>query len=283
MYNFRVPTRVFLILAPLIFTACSAVTPEQAQPSPSQTGNVTPSVITPHVTATHTPNPTPTPDEVITATPTTKPAATPTVIVALCSPLEIHPLAELPEIIGDRYDPPRPGREERHHGIDFGYYHYQERDSTLGEPVQSVLAGRVATVLTGQYPYGNMVIVETKVSDIPAELGDEIEIPAGQSLYILYAHLDQPPEVSLGDQVAACQSLGVVGMSGNTDIPHLHLETRWGPPNQVFESMRFYDTRATQAEMDAYILWRTSGVFQHFDPLYLLAPGAIPTPTPAGF
>ena len=77
-----------------------------------------------------------------------------------------------------------------------------------------------------------------------------------------------------------CQSLGVVGMSGNTDIPHLHIETRWGPPGQVFESMRFYDTRATVEEMDAYVQWRTSGVFQHFDPLYLLAPGVIPTATP---
>jgi hypothetical protein len=44
--------------------------------------------------------------------------------------------------------------------------------------------------------------------------------------------------------------------------------------------MRFYDTRATVEEMEAYVLWRTSGVFQHFDPLYLLAPGAIPTGTP---
>lgn len=150
----------------------------------------------------------------------------------------------------------------------------------LGEPVQSVLAGNVASVLAGQYPYGNMVIVETAAVDIPAELNEQIKVPEGQSLYILYAHLDQPPGVSLGDRVAPCQSLGVVGMSGNTDIPHLHIETRWGPPGQVFESMRFYDTRATVEEMDAYVLWRTSGVFQHFDPLYLLAPQALPTSTP---
>jgi murein DD-endopeptidase MepM/ murein hydrolase activator NlpD len=207
------------------------------------------------------------------------PSPTPEII--LCSPLGIHPLEELPDIIGDPYDPPRPGREERHHGIDFGYYHYQDRDSMLGEPVQTVLAGKVAAVLTGQYPYGNMVIVESTAGDLPAGLAGEIDIPAGQSLYILYAHLDQPPPVNLGDLVPACQPLGVVGMSGNTDIPHLHLETRWGPPGEVFESMRFYDTRAMQEEMDAYVLWRTSGVFQHFDPLQLLAPGAIPTPTPA--
>jgi len=153
----------------------------------------------------------------------------------------------------------------------------------LGEPVQSILPGVVASVLDGQYPYGNMVMIETKTADLPAALSEQIEIPEKSSLYILYAHLDQPPMVVLGDQITACQSLGVVGMSGNTDIPHLHIETRWGPPGQVFESMRFYDTQATQAEMDAYVLWRTSGVFQHFNPLYLLAPGAVPTPTPEPF
>ncbi len=71
-------------------------------------------------------------------------------------------------------------------------------------------------------------------------------------------------------------------MSGNTDIPHLHLETRLGPAGQVFESMRFYDTRATQKEMDTYILWRTSGIFQHFDPLQLLELEMMTEPTPEG-
>lgn len=246
----------------------------------SQPVEATPSVNAVQVSATPIPSATSIPTLIQTTVPTSNPKATPTEAVLLCSPLELHPLEELAEIIGDAYDPPRPGREERHHGIDFGYYHYQDRDSMLGEPVQAILPGQVASVLTGQYPYGNMVMIEIGASDFPVDLSEGIEIPAGQSLYILYAHLDQPPEVNLGDRVAACQSLGVVGMSGNTDIPHLHIETRLGPAGQVFESMRFYDTRATQAEMDAYVLWRTSGIFQHFDPLLLLAPGAVPTATP---
>jgi murein DD-endopeptidase MepM/ murein hydrolase activator NlpD len=185
----------------------------------------------------------------------------------LCSPLGIHPLNELPEIIGDPYDPPRPGREERHHGIDFGYYHYQDRDSMLGEPVQSILPGAAASVLDGNYPYGNMVIIESTTSDLPEDLLARLDLPEGQSLYVLYAHLDQPPMIDLGDRVVACQALGVVGMSGNTDIPHLHIETRLGPSGQVFESMRYYDTRATLEELHTYELWRTSGTFQHFDPM----------------
>jgi murein DD-endopeptidase MepM/ murein hydrolase activator NlpD len=216
------------------------------------------------------PNPTssPTREKANSITPTSE--STPLPIVQLCSPLGIHPLEELPEIIGDVYDPPRPGREERHHGIDFGYYHYLDRDSMLGEPVQSMLPGVAASVLNGQYPYGNMVIIETERADFPNSLRDRVGIPPGQSLYVLYAHLDQPPLVALGERVVGCQLLGEVGMSGNTDIPHLHIETRLGPSGQVFESMRFYDTRATQEEMDAYVLWRTSGIFQHFDPMQLL-------------
>jgi len=139
----------------------------------------------------------------------------------------------------------------------------------LGEPVQSALPGVVASVLNDNYPYGNMVMVETRREDLLPELVSRLQIPEGESLYLLYAHLNLPPLVRLGQPVEACQPLGEVGMSGNTDIPHLHLETRLGPAGTIFESMRFYDTRATQEEMDNYKLWRTSGVFRHFDPMDL--------------
>ncbi len=62
--------------------------------------------------------------------PSVTPPSTPQEI-ELCSPLRLHPLEELRAIISDPYSPPPPGREERHHGVDFGYYHYQDRDSML--------------------------------------------------------------------------------------------------------------------------------------------------------
>ena len=268
------------VLGILLLTACASNT---AEPIANPTNQITlevkptePLETIPPPTATRTPTtivqkidiPTPTSDR------------TPLPPIQLCSPLEIHTLEELQEIIGDPYDPPRPGREERHHGIDFGYYHYQDRDSMLGEPVQSILPGTAASVLDGQYPYGNMLIVESTRSDLPGDLLDKLDLPEEQSLYMLYAHLDQPPMVALGERVAACQGLGVVGMSGNTDIPHLHIETRLGPAGQVFKSMRFYDTSATQAELDTYVLWRTSGIFQHFDPLVIVGSETLPKETP---
>lgn len=199
------------------------------------------------------------------------PSPTPSEI-ELCSPLRLHPLVELPAIISDPYKPPPPGREERHHGVDFGYYHYQDRDSMMGEPVQAVLPGIAATVINDLYPYGNMVIIETSYDRIPETLRQVININVDESLYILYAHLNQAPLVRLGELVSSCQLIGEVGKSGNADIPHLHLETRLGPPGTVFASMRFYDTRATIEEMENYKLWRTSGVYRHFDPMTLLSP-----------
>lgn len=192
-------------------------------------------------------------------------------VLPLCSPLKLHPLDELPQVIGDPYDPPRPGREERHHGIDFGYYHYADRDSMLGEPVQSILPGVVASTLDDLYPYGNMIMVEAPADSLPPEVVILLGFQPGESLYVLYAHMNDSPTLMIGDTVSTCQLIGEVGMTGNTELPHLHLETRLGPAGSRFESMRFYDTRASIEEMEAYKLWRTSGVFRHFDPMKLLS------------
>jgi hypothetical protein len=63
-----------------------------------------------------------------------------------------------------------------------------------------------------------------------------------------------------------------VGTTGyNIVNPHLHLETRIGPQGATFlEGMKYYDTRATEAEQANYEMWRTSGYFRHFDPLDLI-------------
>src|SRR4030065_869716 len=101
-----------------------------------------------------------------------------------------------------------------------------------------------------------MVLIESRRELLPVVLVEGVEIPPGEALYILYAHLNLPPLVTLGEKVEACQPLGEVGMSGNTDIPPRHLETRLGPRGTVFERLRFYDTSASQMEMDNYLRWR---------------------------
>ena len=219
-----------------------------------------------------TPSPTPLSLASLTLTPSpslTEAAATE---FNLCSPLAWESIPELWEIISDPYNPPPMGRDERHQGVDFSHYSRKGHKTIEGEPVQVVLAGRVASVIKNRLPYGNMVMIETPYSDLPAGLQDVLEMVVGESLYILYAHFGHEPSVMLGDLVACGQVIGDVGITGyNIVNPHLHLETRRGPPGIVFESMAFYTASATEQEMENYRRWRMGGEFQHFDPMVLFS------------
>ncbi|MFH1635215.1 MAG: M23 family metallopeptidase [Chloroflexota bacterium] len=230
-------------------------------PAPTQTSRPIPSTLTPAPAAqTSVPPASPSP----TFSPTSE------VSCHLCSPLAEHEISELSEIVSDPYDPPPPGKDDRHQGVDFAYYRRGERASIEGEGVMAILPGRVASSMNNRLPYGNMLIIETSRSDLPPGIIHAVDIDPGQSLYHLYAHLAAPPQVTVGDWVACGQLLGEVGKTGyNIPIPHLHLETRIGPADSVFESMVFYDTRATEDEMYNYRWWRMSGEFRHFDPMIL--------------
>lgn len=192
-------------------------------------------------------------------------------VYSVCSPLAWESIPELFEIVADPYNPPPENRpEERHHGVDFSHYSRKGHSGIGGEPVQAILPGRVAAAIHDRLPYGNMLILETLASDLPDELAGQISLQPFQSLYVLYAHMQNPPQVSVGDWILCGQEIGLVGKTGyNIVNEHLHLETRLGTAGVVFESMAFYTTTASQAELDAYIRWRTSGEFLHFDPMLL--------------
>lgn len=211
--------------------------------------------------------PVPTPSQVL---PTSTP--TPSFSFHICSPLAENSLEELPQIVSSPYTAPPPGHEERHEGVDFSYYRRKDRTSIQGEGVQSVLPGRVAATIRDKFPYGNMVIVETPGEWLPASLVDLLNLAPRQSLYLLYAHMEKGPEVSLGDRVDACQALGTVGKTGNAGVAHLHLETRAGPPGAQFPDMAYYGLKDSEEEHWNYVRWRTGGDFNHFDPLKLLVP-----------
>jgi murein DD-endopeptidase MepM/ murein hydrolase activator NlpD len=186
-----------------------------------------------------------------------------------CSPLAGHSFLELPEIVSASYDPPPPGKEERHHGVDFSYYRRGERLSIQGLGVQAVLPGKVAMALSDSFPYGSVVLVETPFELVPGDILEKMGMGPGESLYSLYAHFDQPPLVTLGETIEACQVLGYVGNSGNAGVPHLHLETRLGLEGNNFAGMAYYSTQATPEERSNYERWRTSGDFRHFDPMLI--------------
>jgi murein DD-endopeptidase MepM/ murein hydrolase activator NlpD len=213
----------------------------------------------------------------------------------MCSPLQDLTIADLFTIVTNPFDPPPPGQDSGHHGVDFAYYRNGTHNQMLGLPIYSVLTGKVAATILDRSPYGNMVIVETRLDNLPDDLLQRLAVTpvptpvipdprltcppqsphpgwnADQpSLYLLYAHLDQAPLVKVGDTVSCGGQLGEVGNTGESGNPHLHLETRLGPSGATFASMSHYNNNATQEEMDNYCTWRTSGIFQMFDPLILL-------------
>jgi len=192
-------------------------------------------------------------------------------IKQFCSPLQSIALAELDEVISAAYDPPPPGNDERHQGVDFAYYRRSGRASILGDGVQAVLGGTVAGVVYDRFPYGNMIIIETSLAETFPELAKIIGLEEGESLYLLYAHLEKPPSLQIGEAVVACQLLGTAGKSGNAGSAHLHLETRIGPVGARFPSMAYYVESASLEERAAYRLWRTSGTYRHLDPMNLIA------------
>ena len=76
----------------------------------------------------------------------------------------------------------------------------------VGTPVLAMAAGRVT--LAGRVADGAVVVM----------------IDHGQGVLTLYGHLEPALAISKGDEVAAGQLLGSVGLTGHTTGPHLHLE-----------------------------------------------------------
>jgi murein DD-endopeptidase MepM/ murein hydrolase activator NlpD len=144
--------------------------------------------------------------------------------------------------------------------------------SIEGEIIQSIFPGIISASISDRLPYGNMVIVETSIDQLPNNLVESFNIQSGESLYSLYAHMGKSPAVAIGENVSCGQLLGIVGKTGYDIVnPHLHLEIRIGPAGTSFNNMVFYDTSATIEEMDNYRRWRTSGIFRSLDPMEVIA------------
>ena len=213
----------------------------------------------------------------------------------LCSPLQDESLDQITRLISNPFHPPQPGSDEPHQGVDLAIRAPDSQIAVAGNPVQAVLAGRVAMVTQDRFPFGNAVILETPLDTLPAAFltGAAIPTPAPtlalhsaltcppgpspvipdtsqRSLYLLYAHLAAPADLKPGDSLACGQVFGAVGMTGNALNPHLHFEAKAGPSGLRIDSMAHYDASASLDEMRHYCLWSISGMFQLVDPLKIL-------------
>lgn len=232
-----------------------------------------------------------------TATPASPKPTETALPLAACSPLLGFTQADLLARISNPFDPPAPGSDDPHQGVDLGDYDPQDasRVAVPGRAVLAALPGRVALVQLERFPYGAAVMIETPLEALPAELqaqyralpewpprspGDPLTCPAPpepmqwdadrQSLYVLYAHLGSTAGINVGDEVTCGQALGTVGQSGNALAPHLHFEARVGPAQARLGSLAHYDVSASVQEMAAYCEWRVSGTFKWVDPIEIL-------------
>ncbi len=276
-------------IAAIVLTACAGLA---TRPAPT-------SAVPPPATVSFTPTNAPTTTATIIQASPTPPEnpATPTPSVEICSPLADLTLSELPQIMQYPMATPHPGQDDGHFGVDLAYYTHGDRKTMEGDPVRSVLPGRVSSLVDNRMPYGNAIIIESPLSSMPELLTTALSLPTpaptvppdprmaicpasgpaqvsdgkNRSLYLLYAHLYQPSPLKPGDSVACGQEIGGVGTTGRSSNPHLHLEVRVGPAGARFSSMAYYDTGATDEEVRNYCTWRVSGLFQILDPMKLLS------------
>ena len=278
-------TRWLILTISIILAAC---TPQAEVPAPAPTFPATatlpPAITTPQPTNTPQPDPT----ETLPPTP---------IPLQVCSPLQGFALAELPAIISNPYAAPLPGMDDGHHGTDYAFWTYPALGLTQmkGLPIQAALTGKVISSTRNLDPYGYTVIIETPLDTLPADWMDTLQLPkpaplttqvapltcpdlpvpaewaaSPLSLYLLYAHMDQPATVQPGQTIECGQTIGVVGTTGLSVNDHLHFEVRVGPSGAVFEDLGHYTTGASEEERHNYCTWRISGWFQLVDPTLIL-------------
>ena len=229
-------------------------------------------------------------------TPTNTPMPTPFVLNQICSPLQDETLTDLSQIITQPFKMPPLGLDYDHQGVDFSYYRRNGHIGIQGLPVYASLQGKVIAVLKEKWVYGNAVIIETPLDQIPAGWLSLLQLPDiaptvvpnprltcpvvtndpnqnldmnKRSLYLLYAHFDQPPILKIGDPVQCGQQIGTVGNSGKSTNPHLHVEVRIGPSGAIFEGLAHYAANTSETERHNYCVWRVTNLFQMIDPMRL--------------
>jgi hypothetical protein len=94
----------------------------------------------------------------------------------------------------------------------------------FGDPLLAVADGRITAAVDGNpdLPIG--------VTTWQNMAGNHVVLDIGGGHYVLYGHLQQGSlRVQVGDQVRRGQVLGLVGDSGNTGEPHLHIQVQNTP------------------------------------------------------
>jgi hypothetical protein len=110
-----------------------------------------------------------------------------------------------------------------HTGVDFAIQ--DRRVMSKGVPVVASADGTVARVRSDMPDSG--VTAATRQSVDTRECGNGVVLQHGDGWETQYCHLKKDSiVVQIGDRVSAGQKLGLIGLSGLTEFPHVHLTVR---------------------------------------------------------
>ena len=116
-----------------------------------------------------------------------------------------------------------------HGGIDLAL----STGSVNRKPIRAPEDGTVVGIYDGGHPYGNAAALK------------------GVSGVWRFMHMADPPPVAVGDAVVAGQTIGLVGSTGNSTGPHLHMDVA---PEGVIHEFRIAGARENPLKLyaDAY-------------------------------
>jgi murein DD-endopeptidase MepM/ murein hydrolase activator NlpD len=107
-----------------------------------------------------------------------------------------------------------------HHGVDLA--------AARGDPVVAASAGLVITAECQASLHGEPYGCDRDGSWEVLGCGWYVKVLHAGHVATLYCHLQQQPEVSVGDTVDTGDLIGYVGSTGNSSEPHLHFEVQTG-------------------------------------------------------
>lgn len=109
-----------------------------------------------------------------------------------------------------------------------------------GTPVGAVAGGRVHEVRRDDNSLGLHVIIEHRAPD-------------GKVYYSIYGHLAST-NLKNGEDVKVGQTVGIVGMTGNTSGPHLHLQIDRGEAGETYHTVYWPKGIPSRQEADKHAI-----------------------------